>query len=244
MSGAGGLLYGLRKAGRFVRRTILTPMLYCNYSLKRMSRFIPCLLFCLLPLISRGGSQDLYLQSLTNFETYGESIWHSANYSGAPPDAGYWGDGATTGNGGIRGNAGVALAYAVMVVAEPTSSNNPTRLNHIRQALNYNANTHTTGGYVAEDGDKWGWNSGTPAPARIPGPIGKPPCEAAPTAFACFLQQTNLPSATIQAVQTMLISEANHRATVAPCSGWVGDTKAEENGWDGNDRRRRRCMAL
>ena len=31
-----------------------------------------------------------------------------------------------------------------------------------------------------------------------------------------------------QAVQTMTISEANHRAAVPPCSGWVGDTKAEE----------------
>ena len=188
----------------------------------------------ILPSLGHGASQDLYLQSLTNFETYGESIWHSASYSGAPPDAGYWGDGATTGNGGVRGSAGVALAYAVMVLAQPTSPNNSTRLNHLRQALNYNANTHTSGSYVAEDGKKWGWNSSSPGTCSSAGSDWQTSLWASPTAFACFLQASNLPPATIQAVQTMLVSEANHRASVSPCSGWVGDTKAEENGWDDN----------
>ncbi len=192
-------------------------------------------MFCaVLPLLARGGSQDLYFQSLTNFETYGETIWHTASYTGAPPDAGYWGDGATTGNGGIRGNAGVALAYAVMVLAQPSSPSNSTRLNHIRQALNYNANTHSSGSYVAEDGLKWGWNTGSAGTCTSSGSDWQTSLWASPTAFACFLQQSNFPAATIQAVQTMLISEANHRASVPPCSGWVGDTKAEENGWDGN----------
>jgi len=186
------------------------------------------------PLLARGASQDLYLQSLTNFETYGESIWHTASYVGAPPDSGYWGDGATTGNGGIRGNAGCALAYAVLVVAQPGNPNNATRLTHVRQALNYNANTHTSGSYVAEDGLKWGWNSGSAGTCSSSGSDWQTSLWASPTAFACFLLQSSFPAATVQAAQTMLISEANHRATVAPCSGWVGDTKAEENGWDGN----------
>src|ERR1700722_2003863 len=98
--------------------------------------FLGCLVLAVLPTYGQGTSQALYFQCLTNFETYGETIWHSAGYSGAPPDAGYWGDGATTGNGGIRANASVALAYAVMVLADPSSPSNTTRLNHIRQALN------------------------------------------------------------------------------------------------------------
>jgi len=194
-----------------------------------------CLLLVLLfPPWLRGSSQDLYLQSLTNFESYGETIWHTASYANAPADAGYWGDGATTGNGGIRGNAGVALAYAVMVLAQPSSPSNTTRLNHIRQALNYNANTHTSGANLAEDGHQWGWNSGSVGTCTDAGSDWQTSLWASPTAFACFLQQSNFPAATVQAVQRMLISEANHRATVAPCSGWIGDTKAEENGWDGN----------
>jgi len=181
-------------------------------------------------------SQGLYLQCLTNFETYGESIWHEAAYSGAPPDAGYWGDGSTTGNGGIRGNAGCALAYAVLVIAQPGSPNNSNRLAHIRQALNYNAGTHSSGSYVAVNGAHWGWNVGTLAddPCSESGSDWQVSLWAAPTAFAGFLVQSNLPANTIAQVQTMTISEANHRASVPPCSGFVGDTKAEETGWDGN----------
>lgn len=40
---------------------------------------------------ARADSQGTYLQCLTNFETYAESIWHTASYSNAPADAGYWG---------------------------------------------------------------------------------------------------------------------------------------------------------
>jgi hypothetical protein len=199
------------------------------------------LCFCVTSVVALGlkteaSSQELYLQCLTNFETYGESIWHPANYSGAPPDSGYWGDGSTTGNGGIRGNAGCALAYAVLVLAQPSSPNNSNRLAHIRQALNYNAGTHSSGSYLAVNGAHWGWNVGTleDNPCSESGPDWQTSLWVAPTAFACFLIQSNLPANTIAQVQTTTISEANHRASVPPCSGFVGDTKAEENGWDGN----------
>jgi hypothetical protein len=190
---------------------------------------------CAGSLSAYGGSQNLYFQCLTNFETYGETIWHSASYSNSPPDSGYWGDGATTGNGGIRGNAGIALAYAVMVMAQPSSPSNATRLTHLRQALNYNALTHDgVSSYVAKDGHQWGWNTGSVVHCSESGSDWQTSLWTAPAALACFLQQSNLPAATVQNVQAMTVSEANHRATVTPCSGWVGDTKAEETGWDGN----------
>src|ERR1035441_5696686 len=72
---------------------------------------------------ARADSQFTYLQCLTNFEVYAESIWHTASYANAPVDAGYWGDGGSSGNGGIRGNGGVALAYAVLVKADPRPPN-------------------------------------------------------------------------------------------------------------------------
>lgn len=190
-----------------------------------------------LRMAAQTSSQAIYLQCLTNFETYGESIWHTASYTGAPPDSGYWGDGNNGGNGGIRGNAGCALAYAVLVIAQPGSPRNATRLAHLRQALNYNANTHTSGSYVTVNGGKWGWNNGTLADNPCSGSSSSDwgtALWAAPTAFAGYLVQTNLPAATISQVQTMTISEASHRAAVPPCSGYVGDTKAEETGWDGN----------
>src|SRR5437899_2311144 len=82
-----------------------------------------CLQLCCAP--ARADSQATYLQCLTNFETYAETIWHT---SGTIPDSGYWGDGGSTGNGGIRGNGGVAVAYAVLAVALPSDSRYSNRL--------------------------------------------------------------------------------------------------------------------
>ena len=107
-------------------------------------------------LSARADSQQTYLQCLTNFETYAESIWHTASYSGAPADSGYWGDGGNSGNGGIRGNSGVAVAYAVLVLALPSDPRTATRLSRIRQALNYDAATHVTGANNTVNGGKWG----------------------------------------------------------------------------------------
>ena len=54
--------------------------------------------------------------------------------------------------------------------------------------------------------------------------------------LACALLQSNLPAATVAAVQRVIASEATHRAGIAPCTLALstGDTKAEENGWDSN----------
>lgn len=169
------------------------------------------------------GSQSIYLQCLTNFETYAETIWHT---SGTVPDSGYWGDGGSTGNGGIRGNSGVAVAYATLVIAQPSSPNNSTRLAHIRQALNYDFNTHVTGAYNTTSGNKWGW-SGVSTDWQTPEWSGS-------MGLACILMQTNLPATTVNGVRTVVVSEANHRATLAPRSGHVSDTAAEEVAWQGN----------
>jgi hypothetical protein len=170
---------------------------------------------------ARADSAQTYLDCLLTFQTYGDSIWHSATYSNAPPDAGYWGDGNSTGNGGIRGNCGVAVAYAVLAVAYPNDANRPARLAKIRQALNYAANTHVSGTNVCVDKLRWGHDWQT---ALWAGSMG----------LACMVVQTDLPPATVQAVQRAVADEATYRSGVAPASGYIGDTKAEENGWDSN----------
>jgi hypothetical protein len=168
-------------------------------------------------------SAQIYLQCLTNFETYAETIWHS---SGTIPDSGYWGDGGSTGNGGIRGNSGIAVAYAALCVALPGDPRFATRLSRVRQALNYDYNTHVTGGYNTTSGNKWGW-SGASSDWQTPEWSGS-------MGLACILMQTNLPVATVAGVRTVIVSEADHRAGIAPASGYLYDTKAEENGWQGN----------
>jgi len=181
------------------------------------------------------GSQQIYLQCLTNFESYAETIWHT-NASGIP-DAGYWGDGGSTGNGGIRGNGGIAVAYAVLCVALPNDPRFTNRLNRVREALNYDYNTHITGSYNTVSGNKWGWSNGSLATCTSQGGSDWQTAEwSGSMGLACILVQSNLPAQTVAGVQTVVASEATHRASIAPCTRILssGDTKAEENGWDGN----------
>jgi autotransporter-associated beta strand protein len=170
-------------------------------------------------------SQQVYLQCLTNFETYAETIWHTNSVGIA--DAGYWGDGGSTGNGGIRGHGGIAAAYATLCVALPNDPKYTNRLTRVRQALNFSYNTHITGSYNTTSSTKWGWSNTTSTDWQTPE-------WAASLGLACVLVQSNLPDATVAGIRTVVVSEADHRASVAPASGYVYDTKAEENAWQGN----------
>ncbi len=182
-------------------------------------------------------SQQTYLDALVDFERYAESIWHDATNAAQPPDSGYWGDGGSSGNGGIRGNGGVAVAYAVLVQAFPNDPKLTNRLARIRKALNYNANTHVSGAYVCVDGHQWGWSSGSPATCTSQGGADWQSAEwTGSMGLACVLAQSNLPAQTVLDVQRVTASEADHRAGIPPCTRPLsdGDTKAEENAWDGN----------
>jgi hypothetical protein len=163
-------------------------------------------------------SQQLYLDCLVDFERYADRYWHTAASSNAPVDAGYFGDGSS-GEGGIRTSCGVALAYAVLAEAFPNATNRAGRLDKVRMALNYAANTHLSGPKRCADGKQWGhgWQS-----AYWGGHMG----------LTCLVAQKDLPPATVQAVQRAIADEATFRAHIPPASGWVNDTKAEENAWN------------
>jgi hypothetical protein len=201
--------------------------MYHPLSRSNVAAVVCILVILILPLLparaQQGDSQQVYLQCLTNFDTYAQTIWHT---SSTIPDSGYWGDGGSTGNGGIRGNSGIALAYAVLCIALPNDPQFSARLNYVRQALNYDYNTHVTGGYDTTDGHQWGW-SGDSTDWQTPlwsGSMG----------LACILVQSNLPAATIQGVRRVVVSEADHRASLPPSSGHVSDTQAESDAWQAN----------
>jgi len=163
-------------------------------------------------------SQGTYLDCLLNFEPYAERYWHTATYSNAPADAGYFGDGVS-GEGGIRTSCGVALSYAVLAKAFPDATNRAVRLERVRQALNFAAQTHVSGTNVCSNRKRWGheWQS-----AYWAGHMG----------IACLVVQADLPADTVRAVQRAVADEANYRARIPPESGYVYDTKAEENAWN------------
>ena len=170
-------------------------------------------------LIGYCGSQEIYLECLQDFDRYAGANWHLATYSNAPADACYFGDGSGEGNGGIRASCGVALAYAVLANAFPTDSKQADRVAKVRQTLNFAANTHFIGSNSCADGKRWGhsWQS-----SFFGGHMG----------LVCLVMQSQLPASTIHAVQRVVADEANYRAGVPPASGYVNDTKAEENAWD------------
>lgn len=172
-------------------------------------------------LVTRLSAHPLYLEALEDFERYAESIWRNATHSGSPPDSGYWGDGNSSGNGGIRGSCGIAVAYATLVHARPWAPQTSNRLERIRRALDYAAQTHVTGNYVARDGRRWGrgWQTAE---------------WAASMGLACLLVHDRLPADTVSVVQRVVADEATYRAAIPPASGYIGDTKSEENGWNSN----------
>jgi hypothetical protein len=188
---------------------------------------VGALALCLGTVVARADSQQTYLDALVDFERYAETIWHDATGASYPTNAGYWGDGGSSGNGGIRGSCGVAVAYAVLVVAQPNDPKTPTRISRITKALNYAGQAHVTGSKTCVDGQKWGWSSSSSTDWQTPEWSGS-------MALACILVQSNLPAQTVADCQRVVASEATHRAGIAPASGHVNDTKAEENGWDSN----------
>lgn len=177
--------------------------------------------------VTRADSRQTYLDALVDFERYADTIWHDASGANYPTNAGYWGDGGSSGNGGIRGLCGVAVAYAVLAVAQPTDPKTPIRISRITKALNYAGQAHVTGSRTCVDGQKWGWSSSSSTDWQTPEWSGS-------MALACILVQSNLPAQTVADCQRVVTSEATHRAGIAPPSGYVNDTKAEENGWDSN----------
>ncbi|MCS7091377.1 MAG: hypothetical protein RMN51_02200 [Verrucomicrobiota bacterium] len=151
-------------------------------------------------------AHPLYLEALLDFERYAETHWHEATHSGRPPQSGYWGDGNSSGNGGIRGSCGVAVAYATLVYALPEAPETRRRLQRLQSALEYAAQTHVTGAYFARDGRRWGrgWQT-----AEWAGSLG----------LACLLVQHRLSATTVSAVQRVIADECNYRASIPPAFG-------------------------
>ncbi len=166
-------------------------------------------------------AKHLYLEALLDFERHADSIWRDVSGPDRPANAGYWGDGGSQGNGGIRGSCGVAVAIAVIVHARPDDPDNSNRIARVTRALNYAANTHVSGDKTCIDGRKWGHDWQT---AEWAGSMG----------LACLLLEKHLPAETVSAVKRAIADESDYRAGVPPASGYVGDTKSEENGWNSN----------
>lgn len=169
-----------------------------------------------------------YLKALLRFEPWAESVWKAYP---AIPGSGYFGDGATTGNGGIRGTCGIALAYAVLINALPNAPQRSHRLKRVEAALRYAASTHVGGSQVAQDGKKWGVLSTN----SIHDPNGwQSSLWASSMGFAAALLEKDLAPSVVEECKRVVAEEADWLSKKAPGSGYLLDTKAEENAWQSN----------
>lgn len=176
-----------------------------------------------------GGSDpsDAYLTLLRNFEPYAESVW--SDYP-VLEGAGYFGDGKSVGNGGIRGTCNITLAYAVLATACPDDPQTPHRLKRIETALRYATMTHVSGpqAALAVDGKKWGHKDDDPRSGW------QTNLWTSSLALAAFLTRDKLPPDLVADCKRVLIDESDYRAGIEPTSGQKGNTRAEENGWNSN----------
>lgn len=171
-------------------------------------------------------ASDNFIKALKAFEKYSDTQW--TDYKEIP-NTGYWGSGLSgekkgTGNDAIRSMNGVALAHAVLIMAEPENkTQNAKRLEKIEKVLRYSSLTHKQAGmdYTCRDGLKWGlgWQTNMWA-----GSMG----------LACALMEDRLPEDLVKQCKKVVAAEADFRAGIAPASEYVFNTAAEENAWNSN----------
>lgn len=171
-------------------------------------------------------ASDNFIKALKAFEKYSDTQW--TDYNGIP-NSGYWGSGLSgekkgTGNDAIRSMNGVALAHAVLIMAEPENkTQNAKRLEKIEKVLRYSSLTHKQAGtdYSCRDGLKWGlgWQTNMWA-----GSMG----------LTCALMEDRLPEYLVEQCKKVVAAEADFRSGIAPASEYVFNTAAEENAWNSN----------
>jgi hypothetical protein len=180
--------------------------------------------------IPKNESATAYLQALLQFEPWAESVWKDYPQI---PNAGYFGDGASDGNGGIRGTCGIALSYAVLVHALPDAAERKHRIKRIEAALRYAEETHQSGpkAVVALDGKKWGVVKTSPLNERIGW---QSSLWAGSMGFAAALVEKEIDPKVVEGCKRVVAAEADWLSRKLPPSGYRFDSKAEENAWQSN----------
>lgn len=168
---------------------------------------------------------ETYEQLLTDACSNAAAEWKIAEFDAR---AGFWGDGASGGNGGIRTTVSMLLACATLIRYGG-------RIDHATRAdltakslatIRFTTATHQTGSASCPDGKRWGatpgfgpgsWQSG-----MWTGTLG----------WASFLIRDQLGAELQQSLQRVIEWECDILSRRPPPNGLWLDTKAEENGWE------------
>ena len=166
-----------------------------------------------------------YTRVLVDACHHAERDWKTSSFD---PAAGYWGDGVSEGNEGIRAVAGMVMASATLLKYDQGLTENDRRdlLVKATAALRYVTATHRTGLQKCPNGKQWGatpefgpgsWQSGL---------------WTGSLAFGTWLMWDKLDPALQQSVERVVAWEDDILANRKPPNGLWLDTKAEENGWE------------
>ena len=147
-----------------------------------------------------------------------DAQWHDWTVD---PAAGYWGDGVSEGNQGIRAISDVVLTSAALLKYSNVLKGQQRKetLRKAIAAIRYTVATHVTGEQKCVDGKQWGnsWQSG-----MWVGTLG----------FGTWLIWDELDDNLKLDFERVVALEADRFLAKKPPSGRWHDTKAEENGWD------------
>jgi hypothetical protein len=168
---------------------------------------------------------ETYTRLLRDACHHAERDWKSSSFD---PAAGYWGDGVSGGNEGIRTVASMVLACGTLLKHDDglSASKRQDFLDKATAAIRYATVTHITGTQKCSDGKHWGatdkfgpesWQSGM---------------WTGTLAIGAWLMWDKLEPALQQGMQRVVASEDDILAGREPPTGLWLDTKAEENGWE------------
>ena len=148
---------------------------------------------------------------------HADQFWTNSAFD---PAAGYWGNGISDGNEGIRAIGEMVLTGGTLLKYFDawTGSERRDCLSKTTAAIRYATATHRTGTQKCADGKSWGgsWQS-----AMWTGTL----------AFGAWLVWDELDAGLRRDTQRIVASEADRFLNGQPPSGLWADTKAEENGW-------------
>jgi hypothetical protein len=167
---------------------------------------------------------DTYEQILLEACSNAAPEWKTADFDAS---AGLWGDGASSGNGGIRTIVSVLLACATLIryghLDQATSND---LIAKSKAAVRFTTETHRTGTALCSDGKKWGATPGFGPESWQSG------MWTGTLAWASWLIWDRLGAELQQGLEQVIAWECDILSHRPPPNGLWLDTKAEENGWE------------
>jgi len=166
-----------------------------------------------------------YISVLRDACHHAERDWKGPAFDAA---AGYWGDGVSGGNEGIRTIASMVLACGTLLKYDDglNADDRKDLLDKATAAIRYATATHVTGTQKCTDGKHWG------ATAKFGPESWQSGMWTGTLAFGAWLMWDKLGPDLQQGMERVVASEDDILTGRKPPNGLWLDTKAEENGWE------------